>query len=286
MKISRMPRRVHGVDFSGAVNAGDAIWIAGGAVTSRGLELEDCRPASRLPGGTRARDGALAALRNWIAAQGEAAIGLDFPFGLPWPLSRGYNNWEAFVRAFPSRHLSAEAFRAHCRVRAGGRELRRETDLVARTPFSPYNLRMYRQTWHGIRQVLAPLVAAEAVCVPPMQTLRPDRPWLLEICPASTLKRMGLYRPYKGKTRPHRAMRREILAHLQAAAGLRLPAALRGVILADRGGDALDSVIAAVTARLLLRGASAALFPALPPSVARKAALEAWVYVPDGPQPP
>ncbi len=178
MKISRMPRRVHGVDFSGAVNAGNAIWIAGGAVTVRGLELEDCRPASALPSGTRKRDGALAALRIWIAAQGEAAIGLDFPFGLPWPLLRGYGSWEAFLRAFPSRHESPEAFRAHCRARSGGRELRRETDLAARTPFSPYNLRMYRQTWHGICDVLAPLVAAQAVCVPPMQPLQAGKPWL------------------------------------------------------------------------------------------------------------
>ena len=203
------------------------------------------------------------------------------PFGLPYPLVRRYRDWEAFVRAFPGRHPTPEAFRAHCRAADGGRELRRVTDGDARTPFSPYNLRMYRQTYHALRDVLAPLVERDAVRVPPMQSPRSldgERPWLLEICPAVTLKRMGLYRPYKGREPRHAAMRRAILAALEPATPLLLPRALRRKILADTEGDALDSVIAACTAFRLLAHGVAALYPVLPPEAARRAALEAWVY--------
>ncbi|MCZ6627652.1 MAG: DUF429 domain-containing protein [SAR324 cluster bacterium] len=272
MKNFKPPRRIYGVDFSGAAQAGRFIWIAGATVGADGLRLEQCRPAAELPGGAPARDDALAALRALILSQSDAALGLDFPFGLPWELVRRHGSWEDFLRGFAARHASPRAFRDHCRERDGGRELRRQTDKEARTPFSPYNLRMFRQTYYGIRDLLAPLVAAGAVCVPPMQPLRAGKPWLLEICPASTLKRMGRYRPYKGKASSHRAMRGEILAHLEHSGLVLSSPSLGRKIAEDKGGDALDAVIAAFTAwRLLRDGAPPA--PSTP-----KAALEAWVY--------
>ncbi|MCZ6557292.1 MAG: hypothetical protein O7A69_05885, partial [SAR324 cluster bacterium] len=67
-------------------------------------------------------------------------------------------------------------------------------------------------------------------------------PWLLEICPASTLKRMGRYRPYKGKSSSHRAMRGEILAHLEHSGLVLSSPSLGRKIAEDKGGDALDAV--------------------------------------------
>jgi hypothetical protein len=162
-------------------------------------------------------------------------------------------NWANFVVNFAGRYGSPETFRRECYERAGRSELKRVTDREARTPFSPYNLRLYRQTYYGIGMVLGPLVKEAAVSVLPMQRAEPDRPWLLEICPASTLKRLGLYVPYKGRGETFRARRWRILSLLEEAEGLTLADdALRAAMVEDTGGDALDSVLAAwATARAL-----------------------------------
>jgi len=148
------------------------------------------------------------------------------------------------------------------------------TDVETRTPFCPYNLRMYRQTYWGIAHILMPLVTARAAVALPMQAPRPGVPWLLETCPASVLKRSGLYRPYKGVSDSHRAQRRRILDTLIARGRLVLGASgLRQRILEDAGGDALDAVVAAVTTTKVvgeggvMRAASS-----------RAYALEAYVY--------
>jgi hypothetical protein len=78
-----------------------------------------------------------------------------------------------------------------------------------------------------------------------MQTALPDRPWMLEICPASTLKRESLYWRYKGRSEEHTRARERILEGIEIMAHLSLPSPLRSVILDDSGGDALDSVVAA-----------------------------------------
>ena len=239
------PRHIYGVDFSGGANAGKKIWIASGCVENGALRIDECRRAQDLPGSGADRDPALAALRAFIAAQPDSAIGLDFPFSLPRALL-GEDGWPRFVESFPERFPTPESFRAACRAASGGAELKRVTDLECRTPFSPYNLRLYRQTYYGLRDVLGPLARRRRVCVLPMQPARPGRPWLLEICPASTLKRANLYGAYKGKTPRHRSMRARILGWLRTEGGLSLaPAATRSAILADADGDALDSVIAA-----------------------------------------
>ncbi len=101
----------------------------------------------------------------------------------------------------------------------------------------------------GAPLVLYPLVRDGRASVLPMQRALSDKPWLLEICPASTLKREGMYWPYKGKTDAHRAARASILERLEATGTLSIPIpAVRSAVLEDRGGDALDSVIAALAA--------------------------------------
>jgi hypothetical protein len=204
-----------------------------------------------LPGSSRERVQSLHALRRLIVNESEAVIGLDFPFGLPRLLA-DYDDWESFVLAFPHDYASAEAFRQGCRGAAQGRELRRVTDRVARTPFSPYNIRLYRQTYYGIRDLLRPLIQKTQACVLPMQEAEEDKPWLLEICPASTLKRGGLYAPYKGGRDEHRSARLRILRELEARA-IAIRPGLRSTIVDDVGGDALDSVVAALATFTALR---------------------------------
>jgi hypothetical protein len=265
--------RVYGVDFSGAKDAGKRIWIASGAPVKGTLQIQSCRPAENLPGSSGERDHSLWALRRLIIAETRAAFGLDFPFGLPEALV-AHEHWESFVLAFPQDYPSPKAFRERCCKAAQGKELRRLTDGVAQTPFSPYNIRLYRQTFYGIRDLLHPLVEKGQARVLPMQEPAEDRPWLLEICPASTLKRKGLYMPYKGNRDRHRSARRQILGALERSRIAIEEPALRSTIVQDSGGDALDSVIAALAT-------FEALSSAQPPVLEdhRTYALEGYVYV-------
>jgi hypothetical protein len=273
MRASDHLRQVYGIDFSGARNAGKKIWIASGSIDRDVLRIENCRPAAEaLPGSRRDRDQCLSALQDFIASQGACAIGLDFPFGLPRDLVKEYGCWEDFVLSFPDRYSGPKEFQDCCKA-AGGRELKRATDRESQTPFSPYNLRLYRQTYYGIRCVLHPLVQNQLAYVLPMQSALPGKPWILEICPASTLKQEALYQPYKGRREAHRKAREHILREIEEK-GLSIPAELQAEIAADREGDALDSVIAAfATFRALHDPAS------LVPEDNDAYKLEGYVYV-------
>lgn len=243
---------VHGVDFSGAENAGTKIWIASGVIEEDVLRIEDCRPAEALPGSDRDRDRCLAALWDFIGKQQVCAFGLDFPFGLPQVLIKE-DSWEDFVLSFRDRCFSPKEFREACRTAAGGSELKRVTDRERQTPFSPYNLRLYRQTYFGIRDVLGPLVRKHLAYVLPMQSALLDKPWVFEVCPASTLKQESLYLRYKGRSKEKQVARARVLKGIEEKGALLISAALRATVLGDPHGDALDSVVAAFATFRALR---------------------------------
>ena len=267
--------RVYGADFSGAKDAGKRIWVAEGVVHGETLRISACHRGDELPGSGEGRDACLAALTDFIRDKGESVFGLDFPFGLPKSLVRE-EGWEPFIRAFPDRYESPDAFREACRQAAEGRELKRATDADAKTPFSPYNIRLYRQTYYGIRDLLHPLVRDGAAAVLPMQEPLPGRAWLLEICPASTLRRRSLYqRSYKGWESEKRAARVEILETLEGEGALVISdRGVRSDFIENPGGDALDSVIAALTAAKALRDPA---FPGHEPG--DPYSVEGYVYV-------
>ena len=246
-----LPPRVAGVDFSGARNAGRLIWIAEGRKIGSGVEIETLVRADELPGGATALKPALDALVAHVAELTEHVVGFDFPFGLPRPLIQDAS-WETFIANFAERYPEASEFRDACLAAAGGgRELWRKTDKCARVPMCVYNIRLFRQTWNGIRHVLRPLVENERARAIPMQQPAAGKPLLAETCPASLLKREGIYRPYKkgGKSLDDRAGRDIILKELERRGMVRgLNQTLRRTILENRGGDALDAVIAAAAA--------------------------------------
>lgn len=236
-------QRIIGVDFSGGAQAGQKIWLTVGRVEDDRLLIEECVRGAALPASNRDRTRCLAALRAFIRSAGNALIGLDFPFGLPRELITD-KQWAAFIRSFPARYTTPQDFRRACFAAAHQRELKRVTDVETRTPFSPYNLRLYRQTYYGLRDVINPLVRDQSVCVLPFQPARSGVPHLIEICPASTLKRMKRYLPYKGHSSEQREARALIWRSLRRE-GLRLADRLKPIVLADPEGDALDSIIAA-----------------------------------------
>ncbi len=246
--IASGPSVIHGIDFSGAQDAGNLIWISSAAIENGRLRIMDCRPASELIGGNRKRDAALVALRDFIRAQSGSTIGLDFPFGLPRSIVPE-PTWREFVLAFNKRYTSADAFRSACQT-ASGRELRRTTDKEAKTPWSPWNWRLYRQTYYGIACVLAPLVSNDGIRVLPMEAADKDRPWVLEICPASTLRHLGLiglrYKEAPGiDSSVARVARKRILDRLVGDGNVLIDPAPLERALQDGRGDGLDGMVAA-----------------------------------------
>lgn len=244
IESQNLPRRIYGVDFSGAKDAGKKIWIARGIIEDKKLLIEGCNQASSFLGIGESRDSCLAAFRDFIAKEKNCAFGLDFPFGLPRKLIRE-SSWEKFVLSFRTNYSDPDKFKRECLEITEQKEQKRATDEINETPFSPYNLWLYKQTYFGIHDILHPLVSADQARILPMQKASSDKPWLIEICPASTLAKMGLYDdPYKGKTENHYRAREHILKTIERK-GVSIPEnGLRMKILKNRGGDALDSIVA------------------------------------------
>jgi hypothetical protein len=243
-----MQRRIFGVDFSGGAKAGNFIWVAEARPARGGLTITSCRKAADLPGGAADRNSALAALRDFIAAAPDAIFGCDFPFSLPRSLI-AHPTWVDFLDGFT--HRDADAFRQHCRGQTDGREPKRMTDGEARTPWCAFNIRLRHQTFHGLANLLRPLVAGDRAVVLPMQAPRPDRAWIVETCPASVLIALGHRPPYKGKA--GRGEREALLAELVRRGVFRpLPQEIHRMVTENAGGDALDSILAAAAAATAL----------------------------------
>jgi hypothetical protein len=266
-------RTVIGIDFSGSKLAGNKIWVATCEIDSSRLIVKQCIPGAGLPSSGVERDRCLYALRGFIARQRGALIGMDFPFALHRRLVDD-RDWVDFIMGFPKMFETPEKFYRTTHSLAKGKELRRRTDIEAKSPFCANNLWVYLQTFYGIRDILRPLIADGLACVPPMQRPDRDRAIVIEICPASTLKRQGLYVRYKGRSGRESRNRETILQRLDEIYGLSFGnCAMRSAILRDPGGDALDSIIAAcATSRYAdedgLRVASA-----------REYAIEGYIYV-------
>jgi len=237
-----MRERVIGIDFSAdAKNAGRQTRIATAMLGGNRTRIDACFPVPGAP----ARADAHAALARFIADQSDAVIGIDFPFALPAPVM-DVAHWPEFVLGFGSAHADPDAFRAACLRRAGGKELKREIDVTARAPYSGYNIRMKTMAFHAIRDVLAPLIEHDHARALPFQRPASDKPIMVEICPASTLNRLGLYRKHRGYKSADPAPRRRILAEIiDCGLVAPLPKAIERDVIEDRGGDALDAVIAA-----------------------------------------
>lgn len=244
---------VIGVDFSGAALAGRNIWLARCQVARSQLRLtalerlEDlCIDASRAA--------SYAHLIGEIEASKDALWGIDFPFGLPIEL--GLGDWNDQLVALMNWTDSANAFGRDCCDRAmkavGKLHTRRDTDVETRTPFDCYHYRIIYQTFHGMRDVLIPLIRDKGTCVLPFQidSLDTAKRVVVEACPGSTLRRLSLpFNRYK-QNKPGKVeakyikVRRAILKGLESL--IELDDAAIKSMLNNPGGDALDAVIAAV----------------------------------------
>ncbi len=278
------PRRVFGVDFSAARDAGSHIWICRAHPGNDGIRVDSIDPLSELPGGAVDRATALPALVQKVTESPRSAWGFDFSFGLPkailGALAPGVSRYDdqlGVVAGF----AQADTLRARCIGVSPDIELRRRTDDEASTPFSPYNLRIYKQTFHGLTEVVRPLRTRPEVAVLPFDALPQagmqagaqageqtgvqtgerlpfnraasdsvPHIYLLEVCPASVLATLEHpTRGYKGGGEPATEARQGILRRMVDDGLVRpMSRAQRNRVIDDEDGDALDAVLAAVGA--------------------------------------
>jgi hypothetical protein len=257
---------VLGVDWSGAAKAGTKIWFATleGARRPRLTSLG--RPFLDAPD----RDAVYRAFASVLRAQRARVVGLDFCFGieseqvnrlhrlagLPPPVTAP--PW-AIAVLIDAHVRSPEDFRDKLAP-----EKKRVTD--ARAPFAPTNLRMFRQTWLGIRCLgtLGPRAA-----IHPWSAGATKRsPLLVEVLPAQMARTLGVNGGYKGKSVDAMRARARLVDAIRTKIDVRPNE--RTVMIADREGDAIDAVLAAWAARLAT--ARALQRPEIPAS-----ALEGWI---------
>ena len=261
---------IYGVDFSGAKLAGENIWIARLIPWRRSYELVELSRLRSLCG-TADREPALAHLVRLIAESEDALWGLDFPFGLPVEVVVEGATWAQQLRWVSQWEHGAYALGEECVRRAlrVGRSMhiRRATDQEARTPFDCYHYRIIFQTYHGMRDVLAPLSGVRGTAILPFHyhRLASARRVIVESCPGSTLKRLGLphqnYKQAEGGSLTRRRLRtrHEILSAVSA--DIAISPGHRRTIMRNAGGDALDAVIAALGASQAWRDANHQFIP-------------------------
>ncbi|AKF85865.1 hypothetical protein MFUL124B02_17775 [Myxococcus fulvus 124B02] len=257
MWLPRQGRAV-GVDWSGAVHAHRKVWAAT-------VEFEAGR--ARLVSLLRpfVSGGALAVaegLGPWLSAQGVDVAGLDFCFSLEASqlqrLGLPVTGPARLGSVVGKAHASAAAFRD-----AVGPEKKRVTDVKCSAPFAPTNLRMFRQTYWGLRAL-----AGWRGAVPPWST-HPG-PAAVEVLPAEVVRWLGLPKTYKGRDFDER--RRDILRRVRESTGLVISTSDQLTLVSDADGDALDALLAALSAA----SAWASGFSGAPASVVRSG--EGWIY--------
>ncbi len=237
---------LHGVDFSGAAQAGHNIWIAEATPTNDELRVETCDSAADRFG-VAERAPCLGQLSAFLREA--ETVGLDFPFGVPAAIHER-DAWAGSLEWVATAATDADEFQATCRSRArdatdGERaDLRRETDGPVGA-LCPYGSHVWKQTFFGIRDVLAPLARTEAVAVRPMQDGGDVS--LCEVYPAATLAQCDLpAAEYKDGSETARDRRRTIVEGLEAETPLTFSQGVRAELIDDAGGDALDAVVAAL----------------------------------------
>jgi hypothetical protein len=246
---------VYGVDFSGASDAGDNVWVteldASGDPAVSACQRAPAALAEHYEGEpTTARAETMSAIASFGSSlPPTAAVGFDFPFSVPAAVARGAFDaatWREVVDAVAACE-DAVAFAERCvqwaQDRTDSTYLQRETDASVGA-LSPYHFFVNAQTYHGIADVLAPL-HGDATVVPFDD--RGERQLVAECYPAGTLDELGLHREgYKGRADAETRRREQNADEIGGDVGLEVPDGIRQTVVDDHEGDALDSLVAAV----------------------------------------
>ena len=294
--------RIIGVDFSGAQREVGKTWIARGRLGGNNtLTLENPHRISRL------------ALTNELAGLDEPAVAaMDFPFSVPaefancWQeqdvLAAGWgmpNLWAASDTEWAAFEATVFYFGERPRRRDERKWPVRECDKdipIAQSPLKPEgNPTMLPMTFRGMR-VLDCLWRCPAVrvSVPPLPDPSPhgsgEPLTLLEVMPGATLRSFRLpHTGYKDNARftpEQREQRRETRQYILNELPQRtnpLTVNLPGDVYVSCIGndDALDAVVAAITAALWAEFPAGFRHPPQPDHPGYQTALlEGWLYAP------
>lgn len=141
-----------------------------------------------------------------IADSENALWALDFPFGLPVEVIGSGEKWLTQFDCLREWGNDDYGVGLECIRRAealgGPMHIRRLTDIEEKAPFDPYHYRIIYQTFYGMRDILGPLLSQRHTAILPFQYRRlySARRVIVEACPASTLKRLGL--PHQNYKQP------------------------------------------------------------------------------------
>ncbi|WP_323677544.1 DUF429 domain-containing protein [Halorubellus sp. PRR65] len=233
-----------GIDFSGAQNAGDNIWITTGTTTTGTLTVTACNPATDFLNIPPDKELVFEALVDWTDSLSSATIGLDFPFSIPKAIAHSVFDATCYKDLLTSPTwpaLTPDQFRHQCTNTSGDQY--RLTDAMHRGDH-PHSIRVYKQTFHGIRDILKPLHNRN-VSIAPMLNTGPTT--VLETYPAATLAAEPnlIATHYKNTSsgRDHRQHNIQTLSQLPALNLSNLPQA---TVINDSEGHALDSLVAAL----------------------------------------
>ena len=242
-----MKHEIFGIDFSAAKNPGDKIWISKGHLKRNRITVEYTESAKSLWGNLGSKESYYREIRDLVLENPSGVFGMDFSFSLPEECLDGAT-WNDFISNFHKNFLTPNIFRKHCLKMTGSREKRREVEVEMGAPLSPYNLWIYKQTYHGMRDILAPLM--DSVSIIPYTQAIPERPWLLEVYPGLILKERNIYIPYKGnknestKTKNRDLMVEELTSKSFDGLDLEVDESCIENMKKNSGGDALDSFMA------------------------------------------
>lgn len=267
--------KIMGVDFSGARDDRKT-WLADGRLDNGRLNLESCRSVQRAD---------LAVILANL--DGPTVVAMDFPFSVPAEFAKYWqreivanggtlpvfetmpNLWAAAAstewKTFEEIVLK---FVERCKKRGEQKFLARKYDKgipEAQSPLKPKgNPTMLPMTFRGMQLLhrVWQCPTTNHVCVLPLSVpCRDCYTTFLEVMPGAALKRLGIKtEKYKGSSKAsERNLEKEqrllILSQLKDA---RITTPIEVVLsdsvssscLENRGGDALDAVVAAITAAM------------------------------------
>ena len=226
---------LYGIDFSGGADGGR------GKIRVVRRDLADRGGAIAVLGAMSRRE-----LRAAIEQEHESSLWrIDAPFGLALETIESHGleaSWlecARWMRSFESPRAWRTALRDCSR-----REPKRYCDRASATPMAPMNLRVFKQTWTLVCEILLPLAEA-GVRLEPVQRGEAG-PVVAEGCPASALRLRGWpWRGYKGRGEPPRAVRREILERLGSewSGAATIPHDSFAAAIDDTEGDLVDAML-------------------------------------------